>query len=84
MKMKRSLIHLAPICFLMVVSGCGGSMEMCADQKFKLIKLDETHNNCSMHMTERQKDMSVEERIFRQVENPRGFYWIMHDKYWSF
>ena len=74
MKLKRSLSHLALICFLVVVSGCGGSMEMCADQKFQSIKLDETHNNCSMHMTKRQKDMSVEERIFRQVENPRGFY----------
>ena len=72
--MPYSLVYVLLVCIAVLLSGCGGSIEMCADQKFKSSKLSATHDRCSSYMTQKQKNMSISERIFREVENPRSFY----------
>lgn len=60
---------------VMIITGCGGSLENCADDKWGSgLSGVNMHDRCSTHLTSTQKAMSFSERLFNEVDTPGKFF----------
>ena len=75
-QLSNNMKYIIPFT-LMLISGCGGSLENCADDKWDSVRSGSNmHDRCNSYLTEKQKSMTFEERLFNEVDKPGRFFSI--------
>tara|TARA_Y100000389_G_scaffold194694_1_gene225052 strand:- start:375 stop:773 length:399 start_codon:yes stop_codon:yes gene_type:complete len=73
-QLENNMKYIIPFT-LLLLSGCGGSLENCADDNWGSVRSGSNmHDRCNSYLTERQKSMSFEDRLFNEVQTPGKFF----------